>query len=85
MGVLALAAAGGVYFFYGTDGSAKDTAKELGSDVRGVAAAVEGKLGLRHSQADYQKVYDAIAKEMEVEGYDGESWLSLITSRGAAT
>ena len=57
--------------FYGTDGSARDTAKELGSEARGLAAAAEGKLGLRHSQADYQKVYDAIAEEMERENYDG--------------
>jgi cytochrome c peroxidase len=34
---------------------------------------VEGKVGLRHSQADYQKVYDRIAESLEKEGYDGES------------
>ena len=27
---------------------------------------------MRHSQGDYQKVYDAIAHELDVEGYDGE-------------
>ena len=77
LGALGLAAAGGAYLFYGTDGSARDTAKELGSEARGIAAAAEGKLGLRHSQADYQKVYDAIAEEMERENYDGMSVFSL--------
>jgi cytochrome c peroxidase len=38
-----------------------------------VAAAVEGKVGLRHSKDDYQKVYDRIAELMEKEGYDGKS------------
>lgn len=66
-------AAGAAYLFYGTDGSPRDTAKELGSKARGVAAAAEGKVGLRHSQADYQKVYDRIAEMMEKEDYDGGS------------
>ena len=42
-----------------------------------MVAAVEGKVGMRHSQADYQKVYDKIAEEMEVEGYDGELGVNL--------
>lgn len=76
-----MAALGGAYLFFGTDGSARDTAKELGSEARGVAAAAEGKLGLRHSQQDYQKVYDAIAEEMELENYDGESLSELAGSK----
>lgn len=71
------AAAGTAYLFYGTSGSARDTAKEIGSTARGVAAAAEGKLGLRHSKEDYQKVYDAIADSMEVEGYDGKAILGV--------
>ncbi|OCF33440.1 cytochrome c peroxidase, mitochondrial [Kwoniella heveanensis CBS 569] len=67
------AALGAAYLFYGTDGSPRDTAKELASDARGVAAAAEGKLGLRHSQKDYQKVYDRIAETLEKEGYDDGS------------
>ena len=66
------AALGAAYLFFGTSGSAQETAKELGSDVRGAAAAVEGKLGLRRGKDEYQKVYDAIASELEVEDYDGE-------------
>jgi cytochrome c peroxidase len=76
LGALGVAALGGAYLFYGTDGSARDTAKELGSEARGIAAAAEGKLGLRHSQADYQKVYDAIAEEMERENYDGMCFIA---------
>jgi hypothetical protein len=41
-----------------------------------LAAAAEGKAGLRHSQADYQKVYDKIAEMMEKEDHDGEYLLS---------
>lgn len=66
--------------FFGTDGSARDTAKELGSEARGLAAAAEGKLGLRHSQQDYQKVYDRIAETLEKEGYDG-GYLKVINAR----
>lgn len=71
VGVLA---GGAAYLFYGTDGTPRDTAKELGSKARGIAAAAEGKAGLRHSQADYQKVYDRIAEVMEKEDYDGKSY-----------
>lgn len=74
-GVGALAA-GAAYLFYGTEGTPRDTAKELGSKARGLAAAAEGKAGLRHSQADYQKVYDRIAEVMEKEDYDGRSFLT---------
>lgn len=73
LGGVVLAAAGAAYLFFGTDGSARDTAKELGSEARGIAAAAEGKLGLRHSQQDYQKVYDRIAESLEKEGYDDGS------------
>ena len=73
---LGVAALGAAYFFFGTDGSAGDTAKGLGTKARGVAASVEGKTGMRHSQADYQKVYDRIAEELEQEGYDGRSMSS---------
>ena len=66
------AALGAAYLFFGTDGSPEDTAKEIGSAARGAAAAVEGKVGLRRGKEDYQKVYDRIAEELEVEGYDGE-------------
>ena len=37
-----------------------------------MGAAAEGKLGMRHSKADYQKVYDKIAEMMEKEDHDGE-------------
>ena len=67
------AALGAAYLFFGTSGSAKDTAKELGSAARGAAASVEGKVGLRRGKDEYQKVYDRIADSLEVEGYDGES------------
>lgn len=85
-GVGALAA-GAAYLFYGTEGSPNDTAKELGSKARGLAAAAEGKAGLRHSQADYQKVYDRIAEVMEKEDYDGglsmvERWRMPAGQRG---
>ncbi|WVR06298.1 cytochrome c peroxidase, mitochondrial [Kwoniella sp. DSM 27419] len=70
VGAVALGAA---YFFFGTDGTPRETAKEVGSAARGVAAAAEGKLGLRHSQEDYQKVYNRIAEELEKEGYDDGS------------
>ena len=74
MGVGAVAL-GAAYYFFGTEGSARDTAKELGSKGRGMAAAVEGKMGLRRGQDEYQKVYDKIAEELEVENHDGElSW-----------
>ncbi|WWD04925.1 cytochrome c peroxidase, mitochondrial [Kwoniella europaea PYCC6329] len=68
-----LAAAGAAYLFYGTDGTPRETAKELESTARGAAAAAEGKLGLRHSQKDYQKVYDRIAETLDKEGYDDGS------------
>jgi hypothetical protein len=75
---LGAVAAGTAYYFYGTAGTPKETAQELGSKARGLAAAAEGKAGLRHSQADYQKVYDKIAEMMEKEDHDGEYLLSNI-------
>ncbi|KAL7423300.1 heme peroxidase [Cryptotrichosporon argae] len=73
LGALGVVAAGAAYAFYGTDGSAADTAKELESKAKGVAVGVEGKLGLRRGKEDYQKIYDRIAEELEVEGYDDGS------------
>lgn len=76
-GVLA-AAAGGAYLFFGTEGTAHDTAKEIGSTAKGVAQAVERKTGFAHSKEDYQKVYDAIAAELEKEGHDGKCRLCMV-------
>ena len=67
-----IAALGAAYYFFGTDGSAKETAKELGSSARGMAAVAESKTGMRRGKEDYQKVYDRIAEELDVEDYDGE-------------
>jgi len=67
------AALGAAYLFFGTSGTPQETAKELGSEARGVAAAVEGKLGLRRGKDEYQKVYDAIAESLDVESYDDGS------------
>jgi cytochrome c peroxidase len=67
------AALGAAYMFFGTDGSAQDTAKEIGTAAKEAVQVVEQKTGLTHSRADYQKVYDAIAESLEVEGYDGMS------------
>jgi cytochrome c peroxidase len=71
LGGVGLAAAAAAYLFFGTDGTAQDTAKEIGTAAKGAVQTVEQKTGLAHSQADYQKVYDAIAESLEVEGYDG--------------
>jgi len=46
---------------------------ELKSKAKGLGAAAEGKLGMRHSQADYQKVYDKIMEMMEKEDHDDGS------------
>jgi cytochrome c peroxidase len=46
---------------------------ELKSKAKGLGAAAEGKLGMRHTQADYQKVYDEIAEMMEKEDHDDGS------------
>lgn len=73
LGGLGIAALGTAYLFFGTGGSAQDTAKELSSQARGITAAAEGKVGLRRGKEDYQKVYDKIAEELELEGYDGQS------------
>ncbi|KAK4684412.1 hypothetical protein P7C73_g5767, partial [Tremellales sp. Uapishka_1] len=73
LGGIGAIAAGTAYYFYGTEGSANDTAKEIGSTARGVAAAAEGKLGLRRGKEDYKKVYDRIAETMEVEDHDDGS------------
>jgi cytochrome c peroxidase len=72
LGGLGALAAGTAYLFFGTAGTPQDTAKELGSKARGLAAAAEGKAGLRHSKEDYQKVYDRIIEMMEKEDHDGE-------------
>ena len=74
LGVLGALAAGTAYYFYGTDGTPQETAMELKSKAKGLGAAAEGKLGMRHSQADYQKVYDKIMEMMEKEDHDGESF-----------
>lgn len=68
-----IAALGAAYYFFGTDGSAKETAKELGSSARGMAAVAESKTGMRRGKEDYQKVYDRIAEELDVEDYDDGS------------
>ena len=72
LGVVGALAAGTAYYFYGTAGTPEETARELKSKAQGLGAAAEGKLGLRHSQADYQKVYDRICEMMEKEDHDGE-------------
>ena len=59
------------YYFFGTSGSARDTGRELDSKVRGAVAAVEGKVGMRRGQEEYQKVYNRVADMLEEEGYDG--------------
>jgi hypothetical protein len=76
LGALGALAAGTAYYFYGTAGTPKETAMELKSKAEGLGAAAEGKLGMRHSKADYQKVYDKIAEMMEKEDHDGELFLS---------
>jgi len=73
LGGVGLAAAGAAYLFFGTSGSAEDTAKEIGTAAKGALEAVERKTGLAHSQKDYQQVYEAIAAEMERENYDDGS------------
>jgi cytochrome c peroxidase len=75
-------ALGAAYYFFGTQGTAQDTAKELGSTARGATAAVEGKIGLRRGREEYQKVYDKIAEELELEGYDGESATHCTEAKG---
>jgi cytochrome c peroxidase len=75
LGALGALAAGTAYYFYGTAGTPKETAMELKSKAEGLGAAAEGKLGMRHSKADYQKVYDKIAEMMEKEDHDGEWFL----------
>jgi hypothetical protein len=80
LGGLGALAAGTAYYFFGTAGTPEETARELKSKAQGLGAAAEGKLGLRHSQADYQKVYNRIAEMMEKEDHDGE-WASLSIAR----
>lgn len=72
-----MAALGVAYYFLGTDGSAQDTAKELGTAAKSAGAIAEAKTGMRRGREDYQKVYDKIAEELELEGYDGECGRSL--------
>jgi len=74
LGALGALAAGTAYYFYGTAGTPQETAQELKSKAEGLGAAAEGKLGMRHSKADYQKVYDRIAEMMEKEDHDGECY-----------
>ncbi|ORX40127.1 heme peroxidase [Kockovaella imperatae] len=73
LAVVGLSGLGLAYYFFGTDGSARQTGRELDSKARGALAAVEGKVGMRRGQEDYQKVYNRIAGMLEEESYDDGS------------
>ena len=66
------AAGGAAYFFFGTEGSAGDSAGKADTAVRGAVAAVEKSTGMRRGIEEYQKVYNRIAEQLDVEDYDGK-------------
>lgn len=67
----ALAAAGGAYYVYGSDLSAAGAAKAAGTGV------------FTPKQADYQKVYDVIAKRLvEHDDYDDGSYGPVLLRLG---
>ena len=82
---LGVVGVGLLYYFFWTPGTARETGKELDTKARGALAAVEGKVGMRRGQEEYQKVYDKIAEELEVEDYDGQYLLIFLEFRRGYT
>ena len=70
-GIVAVLAAGGAYYAFGSDASAADAAKAAGSGV------------FTPKQEDYQKIYDAIAKRLvEHDEYDDGSYGPVLLRLG---